>query len=176
MLLQQASRLPANVLDRKVSFMSQTAVALSPTAREAIAEALNQSVAETAVTTMLAQNFHWNVTGMSFGPLHALFQEIYEDHFTAQDDLAERIRALAVFAEGTLAGMIARSKVSEFEGEADAKTMIAKMLEAQETLASTVHGAGELAAEHGDTLTEDLCTARGQVHEKFAWMLRAHLQ
>ena len=53
--------------------------------------------------------------------MHALFQEIYEDHFTAQDDLAERIRALAVFAEGTLAGMIARSKVSEFEGEADAK-------------------------------------------------------
>ena len=65
---------------------------------------------------------------------------------------------------------------AEQEGEADAKTMIAKMLEAQETLASTVHGAGELAAEHGDTLTEDLCIARGQVHEKFAWMLRAHLQ
>ena len=36
--------------------MTQTAVALSTDARSEIAEALNQSVAETAVTTMLAQN------------------------------------------------------------------------------------------------------------------------
>ena len=96
--------------------MTQTAVALSNNARAAIVEALNQSVAETAVTTMLAQNFHWNVTGMAFGPLHELFQKIYEDHFVAQDDLAERIKALDGHAEGTLAGMIKRSKVSEHDG------------------------------------------------------------
>ena len=53
--------------------------------------------------------------------------------------------------------------------------MIAALLEAQQTCASTLAGAGALAAEHGDTLTEDLCIARGQVHEKFAWFLRAHL-
>ncbi|MEM9700338.1 MAG: DNA starvation/stationary phase protection protein, partial [Pseudomonadota bacterium] len=57
--------------------MTETARALSTDARTAIAEALNQAVAETAVTTMMAQNFHWNVTGMAFGPLHELFQKIY---------------------------------------------------------------------------------------------------
>ena len=155
--------------------MSQTAVALSQDARSQIADALNQCVAETAVTTMLAQNFHWNVTGMAFGPLHDLFQKIYEDHFVAQDDLAERIRALDVPAQGTLAGMLKRSKVNEFEGAAKDVEMIKMMLEAQETLASTIGGAGELAAELGDTLTEDLCIARGQTHEKFAWFLRSHL-
>jgi starvation-inducible DNA-binding protein len=156
--------------------MTQTAAALSQDAQTAIADALNQAVAETAVTTMLAQNFHWNVTGMAFGPLHALFQEIYEDHFQAQDDLAERIKAIDAHAEGTLAGMLARSKVAEHDGHADDKTMIAAMKAAQETLAATLAGCGELAAEHGDTLTEDLCIARGQVHEKFAWMLRAQLR
>ena len=156
--------------------MTQTAEALSPTAKEAIAEALNQSVAETTVTTMLAQNFHWNVTGMAFGPLHALFQDIYEDHFAAQDDLAERIKALDAHAEGVLAGMLKRSKVSEFEGTGSDKEMIKAMLDAQTTLAATLAGAGELAAEHGDTLTEDLCIARGQAHEKFAWFLRSHLR
>lgn len=156
--------------------MTQTANALSTDAREAIANALNQSVAETAVTTMLAQNFHWNVTGMAFGPLHALFQEIYEDHFTGQDDLAERIKALDAHAEGTLAGMLKRSKVKEHDGHATDKEMIAHLLDAQETLASTIAGCGEIAADAGDTLTEDLCIARGQVHEKFAWMLRAHLR
>lgn len=154
----------------------QPAADLSPNAQTAIVEALNQCVAETAVTTMLAQNFHWNVTGMGFGPLHALFQEIYEDHFVAQDDLAERIKAVDGHAEGTLAGMIARSKVTEHDGHADDRTMIAALQTAQETLAATLGSAGALAAEHGDTLTEDLCIARGQTHEKFAWILRSHLR
>ena len=155
--------------------MTQTAMALSTDAKTQIAEALNQSVAETAVTTMLAQNFHWNVKGMAFGPLHELFQQIYEDHFTAQDDLAERIRALDAHAEGMLAGMLKRSKVTEHDGHASDKEMIKEMLDAQETLAATLAGCGALAAEHGDTLTEDLCIARGQTHEKFAWFLRSHL-
>jgi starvation-inducible DNA-binding protein len=156
--------------------MTQPAADLSPTAQTAICEALNQCVAETAVTTMLAQNFHWNVTGMAFGPLHAMFQEIYEDHFSAQDDLAERIKALDGHAEGMLAGMLDRSKVSEHDGHTDDKTMVAALKSAQETLAATLGACGQLAAEHGDTLTEDLCIARGQTHEKFAWMLRAHLR
>ena len=154
----------------------QPAADLSPSAQSAICEALNQAVAETAVTTMLAQNFHWNVTGMGFGPLHALFQEIYEDHFVAQDDLAERIKALDGHAEGQLAGMIARSKVAEHDGHADDRTMIEALKVAQETLAATLGAAGALAADHGDTLTEDLCIARGQTHEKFAWILRSHLK
>lgn len=155
--------------------MTQTAQTLSTDATTQIVEALNQCVAETAVATMLAQNFHWNVTGMAFGPLHALFQTIYEDHFIAQDDLAERVKALEGHAEGTLGGMLKRSKVAEAEGVPAAEEMIRLLKEAQETLAETLAGAGELAANQGDTLTEDLCIERGRTHEKFAWILRAHL-
>ena len=155
--------------------MTQTAQSLSTDAQTQICDALNQCVAETAVTTMLAQNFHWNVTGMAFGPLHDLFQKIYEDHFEGQDDLAERVRAVGGHAEGTLAGMVKRSKVTEVEDAPADKEMIRILKEAQETVAGTLAGAGELAASHGDTLTEDLCIERGQTHEKFAWMLRAHL-
>lgn len=155
--------------------MSVTALDMSNDPRAKIAEALNQSVAETVVTTMMAQNFHWNVTGMSFGSLHALFQEIYEDHFAAQDDLAERIRALDARAEGSLAKMLEMSKVAEPSGITRDQDMIAALCKAQETLAATLAEAGELAASHGDSLSEDLCIARGTVHEKFAWMLRSHL-
>ena len=142
-----------------------------------IAQALYQCVAETAVTTMMAQNFHWNVTGMAFGPLHALFQEIYEDHFAAQDDLAERIRSIGHTVDGRLCSMISSSKVIEDESNAS-KTdleMIASLSEAQKTVAATLSGASDLAASYGDKLTEDLCVERGRVHEKFAWLLDAHL-
>ncbi|MGY6548277.1 MAG: Dps family protein [Roseinatronobacter sp.] len=155
--------------------MTQTAAQLTISAKQAICEALNQSVAETVVTTMLAQNFHWNVTGMAFGPLHDLFQKIYEDHFAAQDELAERIKALGGHAEGQLAAMLTRSKVAEHDGHAKAEVMIAALAKAQETLGATLAGTAAVAEEHGDLLTQDLAIARGQVHEKFAWLLRAHL-
>lgn len=155
--------------------MTQTAEQLTVSAKEAICAALNQCVAETAVTTMLAQNFHWNVTGMAFGPLHDLFQKIYEDHFLAQDDLAERVKALGGHAEGQLAGMLKRSKVAEHDGHATAEQMLETMAKAQETIASTLAGTAAIAEEHGDLLTQDLAIARGQIHEKFSWLLRAHL-
>ena len=155
--------------------MTQTAAALSTDARAEIAEALNQSVAETAVATMLAENFHWNVTGMAFGPLHELFQKIYEDHFVAQDDLAERVKALGGHANGKLADMIHASKVDEHDGHASDKDMIAALATAQRTVAATLAGTAAIAEKHGDLLTQDLCIARGQTHEKFSWLLSAHL-
>tara|TARA_B100000927_G_C16207065_1_gene366000 strand:- start:82 stop:552 length:471 start_codon:yes stop_codon:yes gene_type:complete len=156
--------------------MEKLKSAIAPNNREAIAKALYQCVSETAVTTMLAQNYHWNVTGMAFGPLHNLFQEIYEDHFAAQDELAERMRALGSFVDGNLSSMVNQSKVTECESQISAVDMIKNMMNAQETLASTNAGTSDIAASHGDKLTEDLCIERGQVHEKFAWMLRAHIE
>ena len=156
--------------------MSQESKKLFVGSQPNIAEALYQCVAETAVTTMMAQNFHWNVTGMAFGPLHALFQEIYEDHFTAQDDLAERIRSIGHTVDGRLSSMISASKVVEDEADV-IKTdleMIASLAEAERTVAATLVGASDIAASNGDKLTEDLCVERGRVHEKFAWLLESH--
>jgi starvation-inducible DNA-binding protein len=156
--------------------MAQTASDLSQNAATEIAAALNQTLAETVVTTMLAQNFHWNVTGMSFGPLHALFQQVYEDHFQGQDDLAERIRAIGETAEGKLAVHLERSKVSEGDAHASDVDMIRHLMEAEETIGATLAGLSEIAARHGDIRTEDLAIERGRIHDKFAWMLRAHLR
>ena len=155
--------------------MAETASDLTPDSVAALAEGLNQALAETVVATMLAQNFHWNVTGMAFGPLHALFQTIYEDHFTGQDDLAERVRAIGAVAEGKLAGHLERSKVTEGDEGASDREMIRHLAEAQETIGATLAGLSEIAAQHGDVRTEDLAIERGRIHDKFAWMLRAHL-
>ncbi|PZO66056.1 MAG: DNA starvation/stationary phase protection protein [Paracoccus denitrificans] len=157
--------------------MTQTAAQLSTTAQEAIAEALNQAVAETVVGTKLAQNFHWNVTGMSAGSLHVLFQTIYEDHFQAEDDLAERVRALGVFAQGSLTKMLQTSKVKDYHGgHIPAEEMIRLLVAAEEQLAATLGGVASVAEQNGDLLTQDLAIERGRVHEKFAWLLRAHIE
>ena len=157
--------------------MVAKSTSISNAANPSVAQALFQCVAETTVTTMLAQNYHWNVTGMAFGPLHALFQEIYEDHFKAQDDLAERIRSIGQKVDGRLSAMVAVSKVVEEAGahEKDDKEMIASLVAAQRIVADSLAGASDVAADNGDKLTEDLCVERGQVHEKFAWLLQSHI-
>ena len=152
------------------------ATELETSAVEAIVDALTQSVAETVVATMKAQNYHWNVTGMAFGALHDLFQKIYEDHFEAQDDLSERIKALDGHAEGRLSEHLKRAKIEECDGKVDAETMVKTLAADQETLAGTLSAVAEIAEKNGDLLTQDLAIARGQTHEKFAWMLRAHLK
>ena len=157
--------------------MSLETTNISARTKPTVVQALYQCVAETAVTTMMAQNFHWNVTGMAFGPLHALFQDIYEDHFQAQDELAERIRSIGHTVDGRLSAMIDISKVIEDpEGSnKNDKEMITALTEAQKTLAATLSGASDIAAANGDKLTEDLCVERGRAHEKFAWLLQSHI-
>lgn len=157
--------------------MNSFSADISKASNPSLAEAIYQCVAETTVTTMMAQNFHWNVTGMAFGPLHALFQEIYEDHFTAQDELAERIRTIGHHVDGRLSTMLAISKVTENSSHSAKKDteMVAALAEAQLVVAATLAGTSDLAAQHGDKLTEDLCVERGRVHEKFAWLLKSHI-
>ncbi len=156
--------------------MQNVANELEPEAVSAIVEGLTQALSETVVETMKAQNYHWNVTGMAFGPLHALFQEIYEDHFQGQDDLAERIKALDAHAEGRLSVMVERSKITECDGRAEDTVMVGNLAADQETIAGTLAALAEIAEKHGDLLTQDLAIQRGQTHEKFAWMLRSHLK
>lgn len=155
--------------------MKNTAVVIAPDARAEIAEGLMQALSETAVATVKAQNFHWNVTGMAFGSLHELFEEIYEDHFEAQDDLAERMRALEAHVDGRMSEFLKRSVIKDMDGRISAQQMIEAMKNDEETLSATLRALAELAEKHGDIVTNDLAIQRAEEHDKFAWMLRAHL-
>jgi starvation-inducible DNA-binding protein len=155
--------------------MKNVKVDIAPDAKAEIIQALTQSLAETSVATMKAQNFHWNVTGMSFGSLHALFQKMYEDHFEGQDVLAERVKALEGHAEGRYAEFLKRSTISESDGHLTAQQMVEQLKGDQETLSATLRALAELADQHGDIVTNDMAIERADTHDKFAWMLRAHL-
>jgi len=132
-------------------------------------------MADNAVTQQKAQNFHWNVEGMAFGPLHELFGKIYNDHFAAQDELAERVKALGGHAEGRFAEYLKRSNVKESDGNLTDKDMIKELRDDQRRLSATMHELEETADEHADVVTADMATARAEAHDKFAWMLSAHL-
>ena len=156
--------------------MVQVVANISSNAQHEIIESLTRSLAETSIVTMKALNFHWNITGMAFGPLHALFQEIYEDHFEAQDKLAERIKALDAHAEGSYSEYLKRSRIEESEGHLSDKEMIGAMRTDQEQLSHSLRVLATIADKHGDMVTNDLAIQRADHHDKLAWILRAHLK
>jgi starvation-inducible DNA-binding protein len=155
--------------------MTSIATALSPDASAEIVEGLTQAVADLSVETMKAQNYHWNVKGMAFGPLHDLFQKMYEDHFEGQDELSERVKALGAHAEGRYSEFLKRARIAECDGRIPAATMIANLKTDQEALSAQLIALAEVADKHGDLVTNDLAIQRAAVHDKFAWMLGAHL-
>ena len=50
--------------------MGLIAAKIEPNAKEEIVNGLTQALAETAIETLKAQNFHWNVTGWSLSLIH----------------------------------------------------------------------------------------------------------
>jgi starvation-inducible DNA-binding protein len=53
--------------------------------------------------------------------------------------------------------------------------MVARLAADQETLSAEMLALATLAEEHGDLVTNDLVIERAGVHDKFAWMLKSHL-
>lgn len=156
--------------------MAAPETAFSPSAVEEIVQGLTKSLADTSIETLKAQNFHWNVTGMAFGPLHALFQEMYEDHFVGQDELAERIKALGEHAVGAYSAYVKLSSLEESDGKLSAEKMVAELAEDQAAISSTLRALAAVADKHDDVVTNDLAIERAQKHDKFAWILKSHLE
>ena len=143
--------------------------------RAKIAEALSQTLADSYLLYLKTHNFHWNVTGKMFQPLHSIFEEQYTELWNALDDIAERIRALGHFAPGTYARYTELSSIKEEPGVPEWKEMIRQLVEGQETVIRTARKAFRIADEAGDQPSAGMLSDRMEIHVKNAWMLRSFL-
>ncbi|MGE3176653.1 MAG: Dps family protein [Vicinamibacterales bacterium] len=143
--------------------------------RVQIAAGLAKVLADTYLLYLKTHGFHWNVTGPQFQALHTLFMTQYTEMATAVDEIAERIRALGVFAPASYAQFSKLASVREEGGAPPAETMVGQLVEGHETLVRTIRAALPVAQEAHDEATIDLLVGRLGLHEKTAWMLRAML-
>lgn len=144
--------------------------------RETIATALATLLADEHVLYIKLRNYHWNVTGIHFQPLHALFEEQYTLLANSIDEIAERIRSLGFFTPGSLDNfqLIARlEETGHLNG--DAEKMLNNLLRDHEAVIRILRKDIEVAEEANDAGTADFLTALMEEHEKMAWMLRAHI-
>jgi starvation-inducible DNA-binding protein len=166
---------PLNRKSEEGIFYMAIDIGISQEDRKSIADGLSRLLADTYVLYLKTHNFHWNVTGPSFRTLHLMFEEQYNELWTAVDMVAERIRTLGYPAPGTYSEFAKLTSIEEVVGVPAATEMITLLVEGHEAVCRTARALLAPADAAADESTADLVTQRLQVHEKTAWMLRSLL-
>lgn len=133
---------------------------------------LKSVLGETFRLYVQTHGYHWNVTGPQFRQLHALFEEQYQNLWSALDEIAERIRIQDAAAPGSVAELMSLA-AAEAEPAQSAEDMVTKLIAGHETLAGLLRTGIATAAEAGDEVSAGLLTDRLEWHEKELWMMKA---
>ncbi len=148
-------------------------IGIEESQRKKIAEGLSRVLADTYALYLKTHAFHWNVTGPQFQTLHTLFETQYTELAVAVDDIAERIRALGVFAPGSYSQFAKLSTVKEETGVPSAEDMIKQLVQDNEAVVRAARAVLPVAEAGQDEASVDLLVGRMRIHEKTAWMLRS---
>jgi starvation-inducible DNA-binding protein len=155
-----------------------THIGISDDHRKAISLGLNQLMADEHVLYIKTRNYHWNVQGIHFRTLHALFEELYEQLEKQIDEIAERVRSLGHFAVGSLAQYAKLTRLLEADHtDGEGLKMVAALLADHETIIQFLRKDLEAdSSQFRDAGTSDFLTSLMEKHEKTAWILRSILK
>jgi starvation-inducible DNA-binding protein len=153
-------------------------IGLSTENTHGVAAILGRVLGDEHVLYMRLRNYHWNAVGMTFGPLHALFQEQYEALADDIDDVAERIRMLGPNTPGTMTEFLQLATLAEQPGQLpDDRGMVAQLVADHEAIIRNLRNDVRACDEQYDDMgTSDFLTGLMEKHEKMAWLLRAHIE
>ncbi len=140
---------------------------------EELVEKLKSVLADTFTLYLKAHGYHWNVIGSDFPQLHDFFGDLYGEVHGAVDDIAEHVRQLDAFAPGTLARMKELSTLSEDEAIPKAEKMVTNLLDANETLLTSLTECYTMAEEMKEFGLSNFLQDRITAHKKHSWMLKA---
>lgn len=144
--------------------------------RETVAMQLSRLLADTCSLYLKTHSFHWNVTSEQFNSLHLMFETQYNALWVAADAVAERIRALDVFAPGSNSQFDKLTSMAEESGVPAWRDMVAQLVDGHELAAATARETIRAANEADEEGTADLVTSRLMDHEKTAWVLSSLLR
>jgi starvation-inducible DNA-binding protein len=145
-------------------------------ARQQIGASLSKLLADTYTLYLKTQGFHWNVVGPRFYELHKLFEEQYTELAAANDEIAERIRALGAKAPSSYSEFKSLATVEEQSDVPPETEMLRQLLADHRVAVRTAQAVVRVSEDHDDVGSSDLATQRIRAHEKAAWMLESLLK
>lgn len=151
-------------------------IGIASPGREKIVEHLNQVLADTYSLFLKMQNYHWNVRGKMFKPMHELTEEKYRSMFESIDVIAERIRSLGHNAPGTFEEYQTLSSILPAVYDSSGLEMCKDLCRGHEVLAQNLRESIEVAGKYSDESSVDMLTGELRFHEKSAWMWRSMIE
>ena len=152
-------------------------IGIKPKNLNEITAHLTRLLADEVVLYVKTLNAHWNVEGPDFYNKHLFFEGQSKELAEIIDAVAERIRALDHYAPATLASFIGLTSLTEQPMDKnDSSSFIEMLLEGHYVIITGLRKfINAFSADLRDAGTENFTTGLIEIHEKMAWMLRAHL-
>lgn len=141
-----------------------------------VIQVLKQVQADSAVFYIKLHNYHWNVRGTDFHPVHSALEAMYDEVADQMDDVAERILQIGEKPFVTLKDMLGASKIAEDSNTSfDSKTILKSVLVDYEYFLKVFRELSDIAGEANDKATIALADEKVAGYEKAIWMLKAQL-
>lgn len=138
-----------------------------------LADSLKVLQATSAVYSLKASNFHWNIEGPDFPQYHKFLGKLYEDVYSTIDQIAEYIRALNCYAPGSLTRYAELSQIQDQLKIPRAELMFAELMQDTEILLSCIMHCFEEATGENQQGIANFLSERQAAMQKHQWMMRS---
>ena len=155
----------------------ETNIGIKPEHRSAVATSLSKILADEFLLSLKTRRAHWNVEGPDFHAKHLFFEGQYDELDKVIDELAERIRAVGHYAPATMKEYLQLTHLTEeIREKNDSLGFIKALLRDHESIIIHIReNVDGYVTAFKDAGSSDFLTGLLEMHEKMAWMLRAHL-
>jgi starvation-inducible DNA-binding protein len=150
-------------------------IGLDEAKSKALAEGLNQLLADYMMFYQNTRGLHWNIKGEKFFELHLKFEELYTNLLLKVDEIAERILTLGGTPLHTFDDYQKTTQIKSIKNISDGNTGITNVLDSFKTIIIKQRFLLNLAAETDDEGTNALMSDYIREQEKLVWMYSSFL-
>lgn len=150
-------------------------IGLDEAKSKALAEGLNQLLADYMMFYQNTRGLHWNIKGDKFFELHLKFEELYTNLLLKVDEIAERILTLGGTPLHTFDDYQKTTQIKSIKNISDGNTGITNVLDSFKTIIIKQRDLLNLAAETDDEGTNALMSDYIREQEKLVWMYSSFL-
>lgn len=137
-----------------------------------IIENLKQIQADAHAMYVKIHNYHWNIKGMDFFPVHNHTEEIYTSMSTLYDDVAERVLQLGGKPYLTISDLANATKIEEESRDSfRSKEVVEAIINDYNYFLVSFRALSEVASKEGDKTTEAFADEKVAFLEKELWMI-----
>lgn len=150
-------------------------IGLDEAKSNALADGLNQLLADYMMFYQNTRGLHWNIKGDKFFELHLKFEELYTNLLLKVDEIAERILTLGGTPLHTFDDYQKTTQIKSIKNISDGNTGITNVLDSFKTIIIKQRDLLNLAAETDDEGTNALMSDYIREQEKLVWMYSSFL-